>query len=103
MNTQYITKETILSLGVDLGNQNIETLLTHLNETLEERIGIEVTDALDDSKLQELVKLQENSSDEEISEWLEKNIPELKQIVQEEIDILIGEIAENSDAINEAK
>lgn len=102
MSTQYITQETVSGLGIDLKNQDIDALLNHLNETLEERIGTEITDSLDDEKLQELVNLQANASDEETAKWLETNVPDLKQIVQDEIDILLGEIAENSNAINEA-
>lgn len=103
MSTQYITKETVLGLGIDLGDQDIDALLTHLNETLEERIGTEITDSLDDNQLQELLKIQESANDEEIGKWLETNVPDMKQIVQDEIDILLGEIAENSGAINETK
>lgn len=103
MSTQYITKETVSGLGIDLENQDIDALLSHLNETLEERIGTEITDSLDDNQLQELLKIQEESDDEATAKWLETNVPDMKQIVQDEIDILLGEIAENSNAINEAR
>ena len=104
MNTpQYITKEAVLALGINLEGQDIDSLLTHLNETLEDRVGTEITESLDDTQLQELLKLQEDANDQEIGEWLEANVPEMKQIVQDEIDILLGELAENAGAINETK
>lgn len=100
-NQSVITKSLLDEFGITLGDQDITALLVHLNETLEERIGAEITESLDDEKLAELVDLQENASDEEISAWLTANIPELQQITQDEIDILLGELAENSDSINQ--
>lgn len=103
MNQQYITLEAITSLGINLEGQDIDALLTHLNETLEERVGTEITDSLDDEKLNALLKLQETATDEEIGSWLSQNVPELQQITQDEIDILLGELSENTNAINSAK
>lgn len=101
MDTQpLITKELLDEFGVELGDQDVTSLLDHLNATLEERIGAEITDSLDDTKLKELLDLQEKASDEEVGAWLEANVPELQQIAEDERDILLGELAENSDGIN---
>jgi len=99
---EFITKESLLSLGINLEGQDVDSLLVHLNDTLEERVGSEITDSLDDSQLQILVDMQEKGSDEEIGEWLKQNVPEFEQIVQDEIDIILGELAENADGINKA-
>ena len=101
MSTQYITLETVTALGINLEGQDVDALLTHLNDTLEERVGTEVTDSLNDEQLDTLLKLQENATEEEVGAWLTQNVPELQQITQDEIDILLGELAENSGAINE--
>lgn len=98
-----ITKETLDKYGIDLTDQDVTSLLDHLNVTLEERVGTEITDSLDDSQLKELLAIQENGNEEAVGTWLEKNVPELEQITQDEIDILLGELAENTDGINEAK
>lgn len=100
MNNQFITESTLDNLGVDLGKQDKQSLLTHLNETLQERVGAEITESLDDDQLATLLDLQENGSDEEVGNWLERNVPDFQQMVQDEIDILLGELAENSDGIN---
>ena len=97
---QYITEDTLNKVGVDLEGKDTASLLAHLNETLEERVGAEITEALDDSQLQVLLDLQEKASDEEVGQWLQANVPEFEQIIQDEIDILLGELAENSDGIN---
>jgi hypothetical protein len=100
MNQQFITESTLDALGIDLSGQDKDALLTHLNETLQERVGAEITESLDDAQLQTLLDLQDKATDEDLGTWLEQNVPDLKQIVQDEIDIILGELAENSDGIN---
>jgi hypothetical protein len=97
---EYITKESLINLGINLEGQDVDSLLAHLNDTLEERVGSEITESLDDTQLTILVEMQEKASDEEIGEWLKQNVPEFDQIVQDEIDIVLGELAENTDGIN---
>lgn len=101
MNDQLITRELLDEFGITLGDQDEASFLEHLNTTLEERIGAEITESLDDDKLQELLSLQENGTEEQVDNWVEQNVPELEQIVKDEIDIFLGEIAENADGINE--
>jgi hypothetical protein len=98
----YITKESLTALGIQLSDDNATSLLTHLNETVEERIGAEITEQLDDAQLEELVKLQESSSDEEVGKWISEHVPEFRDIVQDNIDIVIGELADSSDDVNKA-
>lgn len=102
MNQQFITESTLDALGIDLTGQDKEALLVHLNETLQERVGAEITESLDDNQLQTLLDLQENSTEDELGTWLEQNVPDFKLLVQDEIDIILGELAESSDSINEA-
>lgn len=97
MQPQYITQSTLETLGIDLTGEDVDALLEDLNETLQERVGTEITQSLTEEQLKELVDMQETASEEEMGIWLEKNIPDMKQIVQNEIDILIGEIVEEED------
>jgi hypothetical protein len=99
---EYITEDTLKKLNINLGDQDVASLLAHLNETLEERVGAEITDSLDDTQLQTLIDMQEMTTEEEVGEWLRANVPEFEQIIQDETDILLGELADGSDAINKA-
>lgn len=72
-------------------------MLEHLNETLQERVGIVIAESLNEQQLTTLADMQENASEKELGEWLENNVPDMHQIVQTEIDILIGEIADTED------
>lgn len=97
MQPQYITQSTLTTLGIDLSDQDVDALLDDLNETLQERVGTEITQSLTEDQLKELVELQESASEAQIGEWLQKNIPDMQQIIQNEIDILIGEIVEDEE------
>lgn len=103
MSQPIITKEAVNNLGIKLEGQELETLLTHLNDTLAERVGNEIIESLDEEQMKTLVELQETATPEQLNEWLQTNVKELNEIAQDEVDILLGEIAENSDAINENK
>lgn len=96
---QIITKELLTALGIDLPEDQLDTLVEHANTTLHERIGTEITESIDDNQLKELIALEEAGDDIKVSEWLSKNIPELKEIIEDERDILLGELAENADSI----
>lgn len=98
----YITKDSLLTLGITLNDDDADSLIMHLNETVEERIGAEITQALDDTQLEELVKLQAIAGDDEVGQWIATHVPNYEQIVQDNIDIAIGELAENADGVNEA-
>ena len=99
---QIITRDTLEQAGIELNGTDVDALLTHLNEQLEERVGAEVVASLSDDKLKELSELQESGSDEQLIEWMSEHVPELGEITKDEIDILIGELAENADGLNAA-
>jgi hypothetical protein len=97
-----ITRDMLEQAGIELAGQDVDALIDHLNQTLEERVGAEVTTSLDDEQLKALLELQETGSDDQLFEWMNTNVTELDQIVQDEIDIILGELAENTDGLNEA-
>lgn len=97
-----ITKEMLATAGITVAPNEEDALLEHLNETLEERVGLEITNSLDDQQLDALAALQEQDDPTAIQQWLTDNVPELQDIIKDETDILLGEIAENADGINNA-
>ena len=98
----YITKDNLIALGIKLDDQNIDSLLAHLNETVEERIGAEIAQSLSDDELKELIALQESASDEELGKWIASHVSHYEEIIQDTIDIVIGELADSTDGINTA-
>lgn len=97
-----ITRETLKQAGVNLENKDVDALLDHLNQELEERVGAEITASLSDEQLKEMLDIQDHASEDQLVEWMTANVPELDQITQDEIDIILGELAENADGINAA-
>tara|TARA_B100001250_G_scaffold350874_1_gene322777 strand:+ start:440 stop:751 length:312 start_codon:yes stop_codon:yes gene_type:complete len=98
---QYVTKQMLTDLGIEVKDTDADSLLTHLNERIEEMIGAEITESLDDKELEELVKLQKNGSDDELGDWIVTHVPNYQEIVQDNIDIAVGEMVDNADDINE--
>ena len=99
---QYITKEILDAVGIAIPNGVEEaTLLQHLNDTLAERIGAEISASLSDEQLDAMMAIQESGDQAKLEEWLRANVPDLQQIAEDERDILLGEIADNADQLNQ--
>lgn len=96
----YITKQDIDAIGIVVPEVQEDTFLTHVNETLQKRIGTEISNNLDDSQIDEMLSVQESNDDEKLQDWLKTNVPELTTIVQDEIDILLGELVDSTESIN---
>lgn len=103
MNDQTITEDMLTELGIEVTEQEKTTLLTHANDTLQERIGEEITEYLDDEQLKEFLALQESTSDEEVGTWLAERVPNLQDIVSDNLEIVLGELADSTDDINTAE
>lgn len=96
---QLITEDTLVALGIQLDDNQMKTLVEHANQTLSERVGTDIVESLDDEKLEEYLAIQQSQDEEKTSAWLTENVPELKEIVENERDILLGELAENAESI----
>lgn len=99
--SQAITKDHLDHLGIVPGSQEeTSTLLAHLNNIVNERVGAEITDSLDDTKLEELLELQESGDNQAVKEWLRNNVADLEAIVNDHRDIILGEVVQNASDIN---
>jgi succinate dehydrogenase flavin-adding protein (antitoxin of CptAB toxin-antitoxin module) len=92
-----LTKSILEDIGIELSESDYRSLAKHFDTTLQERIFNEIAKELTDEQTEELAGLK-NSPDEQIALWLTTNIPAptLKEIVDDEVSILLGELAENS-------
>ena len=96
-----VTKAQLNSIGVNLPDDQMQALIQHVEETINERISEEVVESLTDEQLAELVKMQDsNVSAEEIDAWIRERIPEYDEIIEDNVAIVVGELVENSDAIH---
>ena len=89
------TQDFLTNLGVSLSLEEQQALSDYTEEVLRERVIEEVIDSLEDGQAEQLSSL----ADDSLQEWLVLNVPELQSIVQDEVDILLGELAEQADQL----
>ena len=75
------------------------SLLKHIYETLEMRVGIRLADQMTNQQLDEFEKYFEAKDDAGAFKWLETNFPNYKEIVQEEFNKLKAEVAQTAPQI----
>ena len=68
------------------------SLLKHIYETLEMRVGMRLADQMTNEQLDEFERYFEAKDDAGAFAWLESNFPNYKDIVQEEFDKLKSEV-----------
>ena len=89
-------KELLESIGVNLDDANRQNLGQQVQQTLSERVGTEITQFLEEDQKQQFDQIIESDNQEVLSQWLEQNVPDYEAVVADEIDILLGELAENN-------
>lgn len=87
-----------LSLG-GLPDAEKNSLLRHIYETLEMRVGMRLADQMTNEQLDEFEKYFEAKDDAGAFKWLETNFPNYKEIVQEEFDKLKAEVGQSAGQI----
>lgn len=98
--TTMITKVQLNSVGINLPDDQAQALIQHVEETVNERISEEIVDSLDDAQLAELVALQDDDVPaEQLEAWIRERVPEYDEIVEDNVTIVLGELVENSEAI----
>ena len=88
--------------SVGLGNMpddQKQAFLQHLYEELELRVGTRLSEGMSDDQLGEFEKLIEGNDEQGALGWLEKNRPNYKDVVAEELEKLKKEILASKDKI----
>ncbi len=79
----------------NLPQEEKRSLLSHIYETLELRVGMKLADQMTNEQLDEFERYFEARDDKGAFNWLETNFPNYKEIVQEEFDKLKAEVAQS--------
>lgn len=93
-----LTRALLTDLGITLTEEDYTSLAEHFESVLDERVINEIVVELEPEQAEQLATMQQ-SSDEDLANWLKANVPDLAEIVEDEIDILLGELAENSESL----
>ncbi len=88
-----IDESLLQEIGLNsLSSDDKNSLLKHIYETLEMRVGVRLADQMTQQQLDEFEKYFEAKDDVGAFNWLETNFPNYKEIVQEEFDKLKVEV-----------
>ena len=90
-------KELLNALGVQMSDEQRLLLEDHFETTLHERIGIAIVGALNPQQQVEFEQVAQSGNKTQIAEWLTTNVPNYMDIITQQIDILLEELAQNSD------
>lgn len=94
-----LTKVVLQNIGVVLSDEDYASLSEHFDSTLNERVIDEIALEITPEQAVELSTL-ENADDATVSAWLQQNVTNLSEIISDEVDILLGELAEHSGTLD---
>lgn len=95
VDNQLLKAMGLIGLPDDQKQKALENILYVINM----RVAQRVADTLSEQQLDEFEKLNENSSEEEISKWLVDNVPNYSQIIEEETQSLRDRAHETVDRV----
>ncbi|MCA9333372.1 hypothetical protein KDA00_05880 [Candidatus Saccharibacteria bacterium] len=90
-----------LGLG-DLPAQEKNTMLRHIYETLEMRVGMKLAEQMTNEQLDEFEGYIDKNDEAGALKWLETNFPNYKDVVASELESLKNEIKSSASQILEA-
>ncbi len=95
-----IDNDLLQQLGLaGLPDAEKNSLLRHIYETLEMRVGMRLADQMTNEQLDEFEQYFDAKDDAGAFKWLEANFPNYKEIVQQEFDKLKVEISQSAPQI----
>jgi len=74
-------------------------MLAHIYETLELRVGMKLAENMSDAQLDEFEKLMDTGNESGALTWLETNVPNYKDVVAAELEVLKSEIKQTAPMI----
>ena len=95
-----ITPAFLQSLGIQLPEGDLSELCHHIESTLHDRVINEISSYLTEDQATSLGAIPKDDQDG-VWDWLNENVPDLKEIVRDEAIILISEVAESADVLSD--
>jgi|ERR1017187_2580901 predicted RNA-binding Zn ribbon-like protein len=98
--TLRIDNSLLQEIGLaELPPEDKTSLLKHVYETLEMRVGMRLADQMTNEQLDEFEQFFNAKDDAGAFRWLETNFPNYKEIVADEFTKLKGEVAQTAPQI----
>jgi hypothetical protein len=90
----------LTELGLSaLPAEDKKKMLAHIYETLELRVGMKLAENMSDAQLDEFEGLMDNGNEAGALTWLETNVPNYKDVVAAELEVLKSEIKQTAPMI----
>ncbi len=98
-----LDRNLLVELGLGtLPEAEQRSLLNHIYETLEMRVGMRLADQMSNEQLDEFERYFEAKDENGAFHWLETNFPNYKEIVQDEFNKLKEEVRKSAPQILQA-
>ena len=95
-----IDNNLLIELGLgDMPVEEKNSMLKHIYETLEMRVGMTLAQQMTDAQLAEFEGYIDSKDESGALKWLESNFPNYKDVVAQELEKLKAEIKDNADQI----
>lgn len=94
-----IDKQILADLGVELNDKQYRAMARVFDATVHRRVIDHMSGLLTDQQVDELRRVTDADPDN-FTDWLDVNLPEFPEIVADEVDILLGEIAEDAEILS---
>ena len=95
-----LDEDFLISLGLGaMPTEEMESFITYVLEQLELRVGTELSKGMSDEKLEQFEKLIEAKDQAGATAWLQKNCPNYKEVVQQELETIKQEIIAGRDRL----
>lgn len=89
---EYLTKEDLKEAGIVSPEGQSDEFIRHINVALGERIGAEIESSLTDEEVEEMLEVQNAGDEDALQAWIASHVPELVEIVQDEIEGILSEL-----------
>lgn len=91
-----IDDQFLAAMGLTgLNEEQKQTALSSIIETLNLNVGGRVLEILDEGQLTQLEQITSSGSEEEVNQWLSQNVPNFSKIVEEEAQKMRDEALED--------
>ena len=94
-----ITKDDLDGIGIEISIDHEKTFVEHVNNMLKERVGLAIAANFSDEQLAKMRELVQADDKVALQTWINEQVSDLDEIIEDEVDILLGDIVKNKENI----
>lgn len=79
--------------GINISEDDKSAFLEQLQDKIEEQVGLAIVASLKDDDAKRLLEYTSTASDQDVTTWLQTNVPNYEQIVQKEVETVLSDVA----------